>query len=95
MGFDATETSFISPRSWRRAQHSPAIGSRIGVVVVEESAIEFLDHQPSTPNFMNNSPLWMNLIPRDSWHRAQEPPCVGFRIGCVAVVECCSCGPGV
>jgi len=37
----------------------------------------------------------MNLIPLDSWHRAQEPPSVGFRIGCLAVVECCSCGPGV
>jgi len=37
----------------------------------------------------------MNLIPLDSWHRAQEPPGVGFRIDCLAVVECCSCGPGV
>jgi len=44
---------------------------------------------------MNNSPLGMNLIPLDSWHRAQEPPCVRFRIDCVAVVECCSCGPRV
>jgi len=43
---------------------------------------------------MNNSPLGMNLIPLDSWHRAQECPCIGFRIDCVAVVECCSCGPG-
>jgi len=95
MSFDATETSFISLRSWGRAQHYPAIRSRIGAVVVEESAIEFLDRQHPTPNFMNNSPLGMNLIPLDSWHRAQEPPCVGFRIGCMAVVECCSCGPGV
>ena len=38
---DATETSFIPLHSWRRAQQSPAIGSRIGAVVVEESAIEF------------------------------------------------------
>jgi len=37
----------------------------------------------------------MNLIPLDSWHRAQEPPSVGFRIDCLAVVECCSCSPGV
>jgi len=37
----------------------------------------------------------MNLIPLDSWHRAQEPPHVGFRIDCLAVVEGCSCGPGV
>jgi len=44
---------------------------------------------------MNNIPLGMNLIPLDSWHRAQEQPSVGFRIDCLAVVECCSCGPGV
>jgi len=44
-------------------------------------------------DFMNNSPMGMNLIPLDSWHRAQEPPCVGFRIDCGAVVECCSCEP--
>ena len=44
---------------------------------------------------MNNITQGMNLIPLDSWHRAQEPPCVGFRIDCLAVVECCSCGPGV
>jgi len=37
----------------------------------------------------------MNLIPLDSWHRAQERPGIGFRINCVAVVECCSCGPVV
>jgi len=42
---DATETSFIPLRSWRRAQRSPAIGFRIGAVVVEESAIEFWDRQ--------------------------------------------------
>jgi len=46
-------------------------------------------------NFMNNSPLGMNLIQLDSWHRAQEHACVGFRIDCMAVVECCSCGPVV
>ena len=44
---------------------------------------------------MNNIPLGMNLKPLDSWHRAQEPPSVGFRIDCLAVVECCSCGLGV
>jgi len=46
-------------------------------------------------DFMNNSPLGMNLILLDSWHRAQEHAGVGFRIDCVAVVDCCSCGPGV
>jgi len=45
MSFDATETFFIPPRSWRRAQHPPAIVSRIGLAVVEESAIEFWDRQ--------------------------------------------------
>ena len=44
---------------------------------------------------MNNIPLGMNLIPLDSWHRAQEPPGVGLRIDCLAVVEYCSCGPAV
>ena len=31
--------------SWRRAQQSPAIRSRIGAVVVEESVIEVWDRQ--------------------------------------------------
>jgi len=44
---------------------------------------------------MNNIPLGMNLIPVDSWHRVQEPSSVGFRIDCLAVVECCSWGLGV
>jgi len=39
MGSDATETTFIPLRSWRRAQQSPAIRTRIGPVVVEESDI--------------------------------------------------------
>jgi len=34
-------------------------------------------------------------MPLDSWHQAQEPPGVGFRIDCLAVVHCGSCGPGV
>jgi len=45
MSSDATETSFIPLRSWRRAQQPPAIRSRIGAVVVEESAIEFRERQ--------------------------------------------------
>jgi len=40
---DATETFLIPLRSWCQARQSPAIGFRIGAVVVEESAIEFLD----------------------------------------------------
>ena len=44
---------------------------------------------------MNNIPLGMDLIPLDSWHRAQDPPGVGFRIYCLAVVEYCSGGLGV
>ena len=43
MSFDATEMSFIPLRSWRRAQQSPAIGSRIGLAAVEKSAIELWD----------------------------------------------------
>jgi len=45
LSFDATETSFIPLRSWRRVQPPPGIRSRIGAVVVEESAIEFWDRQ--------------------------------------------------
>jgi len=43
LGFDVTKTSVILLRSWRRAQQSPAIRSRIGVAVVEKPAIEFWD----------------------------------------------------
>jgi len=45
MGFDATETPFIPLRSWRQDQQPPAIGSRIGQALVEESAIGFWDRQ--------------------------------------------------
>jgi len=45
MSFDATDTSFIPLRSWRRAQQSPAIWSRIGPVVVEESDIKLWERQ--------------------------------------------------
>jgi len=63
LGFDATETSFIPLRSWRRAQQPPAIGSRIGGVVVEECVIEFWDRQDSIQpcNFMNKGRRGMNL----------------------------------
>jgi len=66
-------------------------------VVVEGFVIKVWNRQDSIQpcNFMNNSLLGMNPIPLDSWHRAQEAPCVGFRIDSVAVVECWSCGPGV
>ena len=60
------------------------------------SSSEIATPHPIQPcNFMNNIPLGMNLIPLDSWHRAQEHPSVKFRIDCLAVVECCSCGTGV
>jgi len=59
------------------------------------SSSEIASTPPIQPCNLNNIPLGMNLIPLDSWHRAQEPPGVGFRIDCLAVVECCSGGPGV
>jgi len=37
----------------------------------------------------------MNLIPLDSWHRAQEHPGIRSRIDCLAMVVYSSCGPGV
>jgi len=67
MGFDVTETSFIPLRGCRRAKRPPAIRSRIGPAVVEESPIEFRD------------------LPQPTL----------FRINWLAVVECCSCGPGL
>jgi len=48
MSSDGTEMSFIPLRSWRRGQQSPAIRSRVGAVVVEESAIEFWERQSTT-----------------------------------------------
>jgi len=48
MSSDATETSFILLRSWRRAQQPPSIRSRIGAVVVEGSAIRFWERQGTT-----------------------------------------------
>ena len=65
MSFDKTETSFIPLRSWRRAQQSPAIRSRIGAVVMEVSVIEFWDRQHSIQpcNFMNKNPGGMDLTP--------------------------------
>jgi len=48
MSSDGTESSFIPLRSWRRGQQPPAIRSRIGAVVVEESAMEFWERQGTT-----------------------------------------------
>jgi len=45
MSLDATETYHILLRSWCQARQPPAIGSRIGQLVVEESAIELGDWQ--------------------------------------------------
>jgi len=45
MGSDATETYLIPPRSWRQVPQPPAIRSRIGQRVVEESAIKSWDRQ--------------------------------------------------
>jgi len=89
MGSDETETSFIPLRSWRRAQQPPAIGTRIGAVVVEESVIEFYDQQDSIQpcNFINKGRGGMDYTPLGSWHRAQQPPAIRSRIGQVVVEE--------
>ena len=64
MGLDATETYLIPPHSWRQAQQPPAIRSRIGQLVVEESAIEFWDRQYiiQYSNIMNNGRRGKGLI---------------------------------
>jgi len=89
MGSDATETSFIPGRSWRRAQQSPAIGFRIGAVVVEESGIGLWDCQDSIQpcNFMNKVRGGMDRTPLGSWRRAQQSPAIRSRIGPVVVEE--------
>jgi len=55
MSFNATETYLIPARSWRQAQHPAAIRSRIGQLVMEESAIELWDRQHTIQscNFMS------------------------------------------
>jgi len=45
LGFDATEVYLIPLRSRRQGQQPPAIGSRIGPAVVEESDIRLWDRQ--------------------------------------------------
>jgi len=45
MRSDVTVTPFIPLRSWHRDRQSPAIRSRIGAVVVQDSAIRFWDRQ--------------------------------------------------
>jgi len=94
MSFDATETSFIPLCSWRRAQQSPAIGSRIGLAAVEKSAIElwdcrgtYKDNPPTrVSDFMGFDGTETSFIPLRSWRRAQQPPAIRSRIG-PAVVE--------
>jgi len=44
MGFDATGTYLTPLHSWRQAQQSRAIRSRIGAVVMKQSAREVWDH---------------------------------------------------
>ena len=76
-----------------RTQRADAIRPEAGSVRPEKKVFLLMSHHIQPCNFMNNSPLGINLIPLDSWHRAQEAPCAGFRIGCVAVVNCCYCDP--
>ena len=89
MGFDATETYLILPRSRRRAQQPSAIRSRIGPAVMEESAIEFWDRQHTIQycNFMNKNRGGMDCTPLGSWRRAQQSPAIRSRIGPVVVEE--------
>ena len=65
MSSNATETYLIPARSWRHAQQPPAIRSRIGQPVVEESAIEPRDRQHTIQScsFMNKHCGGKYLIP--------------------------------
>jgi len=81
--------------SCRRAQQSPAIRSRIGPLVVEESDIELWErHRTSktTPtimvsDFMGSDATETSFIPLSSWRRAQQSPAIRFRIGAMVVEE--------
>ena len=66
---DATETSFILLFSWRQAQQSPTIWSRIRAVVVVESVIAIWDRYDSIQlgNFMNIDRGGMSLTLLWSW----------------------------
>jgi len=95
LGFNATGTYLIPLRSWHRAQQPPAIGSRIGAMVVEKSAIEFWDRQgiyivkttlTRVSDFLSIDATETYLIPLRSWRRARQSPAIGFTIG-EAVVE--------
>ena len=45
MSIDAPETYLIPGCSWRRAQRCPSDRSKVGPLVVEQSAIKFCDRQ--------------------------------------------------
>jgi len=89
MSLDATEKYLIPPRSWRRAQQSSAIRSRIGPAVMKESAIEFGDRQYTIQycNLMNKGRGGMDCTPLGSWRRAQQSPAIRSRIGPVVMEE--------
>jgi len=88
MDFDTTRMSFILLRSWYSGQESPAIRSRIGAVVVEESLMESWDRQHSIQpcNLMNKGRRGMDLTSLWGWHRAQQSSAIRSTIG-PAVVE--------
>jgi len=82
MSIDATVMTFIPACSWRRAQSRLSDGFKIGLLVVEESALEFWDRQhpllacPGPPprlcsDFISIDATVTSLIPTCSWHRAQ------------------------
>ena len=56
MAIDATEMYLIPLHSWRRAQQYHTFRSEIGQAVVEESDIEFWDHQDPLSAFSGPSP---------------------------------------
>ena len=94
LSIDATETYFIPLRSWRRAQQSCAITSRIGAVVGEGFAIEFWDRQGTcivkttltrVSDFLSIDATETYFIPLRSWRRAQQSPAIRLRIGAVVV----------
>jgi len=88
---DTTEMSFIPPRSRRGTQYSPAIASRIGAMVVDNSSVELWAHPHPTIqpcNLMNTGRGGMELIPLRSWRRALPPPAIRFRIGPTVIGIC-------
>jgi len=92
MNTGVLETYLIPSCSWRRTQWHPGDRCKIGLAVVEESAIELSisrdkDRLRRRGNSMNTGMPETSLIPVCSWRQGQQSPSIRFWIGSVLGVE--------